>query len=232
MPQTMTPTTSPSNPVGNLPATLGDLRASKEFTEAYVSRSVKDELRANLIRRLQDQASAKNASLPSSPASSALTIRSCRRSSTPSSRARTSSCSACAARRRAASCARSPSCSIPLPPTSPDRRFATIPIAPSQVRTRPHRRARRGHAHRLDDTRRSLRRKARHAGCHRCRPDRRSRSHQGRALRLRSLERTHHALWPAAARQPRHLRCQRAARSRRQDPGRALQHHAGRRCAD
>ena len=46
---------------GNLPATFGDLRASKQFTEAYVSRSVKDELRANLIRRLQDQASAKNA---------------------------------------------------------------------------------------------------------------------------------------------------------------------------
>ncbi len=43
-----------------LPTTLGQLRASKEFTEARVSRSVKDELRANLIRRLQDQASAKN----------------------------------------------------------------------------------------------------------------------------------------------------------------------------
>src|SRR6185437_4718071 len=36
------------------------LRASKQFTETYVSRSVKDELRANLIRRLRDQASAKN----------------------------------------------------------------------------------------------------------------------------------------------------------------------------
>ncbi len=43
-----------------LPTTLGQLRAGKEFTEARVSRSVKDELRANLIRRLQDQASAKN----------------------------------------------------------------------------------------------------------------------------------------------------------------------------
>ena len=61
MPQTTTQTTSQSKMAGNLPATFGDLRASKQFTEAYVSRSVKDELRANLIRRLQDQASAKNA---------------------------------------------------------------------------------------------------------------------------------------------------------------------------
>jgi magnesium chelatase subunit I len=51
--------TTPSNPA--LAATLGELRASKEFTEAYVGRSVKDELRANLIRRLQDQAAAKHA---------------------------------------------------------------------------------------------------------------------------------------------------------------------------
>jgi magnesium chelatase subunit I len=50
--------TAPPHPA--LPTTLGELRASKEFTETYVSRSVKDELRANLIRRLRDQASAKN----------------------------------------------------------------------------------------------------------------------------------------------------------------------------
>src|ERR1700757_2717899 len=61
MPQTTTQTTSQSKMAGNLPATFGDLRASRQFTEAYVSRSVKDELRANLIRHLQDQASAKNA---------------------------------------------------------------------------------------------------------------------------------------------------------------------------
>jgi magnesium chelatase subunit I len=42
------------------PATLGALRASKEFSEAHVNRSVKDELRANLIRRLQEQASGKD----------------------------------------------------------------------------------------------------------------------------------------------------------------------------
>ena len=50
MPQTTTQTTSQSKMAGNLPATFGDLRASKQFTEAYVSRSVKDELRTNLIR--------------------------------------------------------------------------------------------------------------------------------------------------------------------------------------
>ncbi len=58
MPQTATSSRTAS--AAALPATLKDLRASKEFTEAYVSRSVKDELRANLIRRLQDQASGKN----------------------------------------------------------------------------------------------------------------------------------------------------------------------------
>src|SRR6201993_2101793 len=60
MPQTTTQTTSQSKMAATLPATFGDLRASKQFTEAYVSRSVKDELRANLIRHLQDQASARN----------------------------------------------------------------------------------------------------------------------------------------------------------------------------
>ena len=57
MPQTARPT---SRSTESLPATLGDLRASKEYTEARVNRSVKDELRANLIRRLQDQAATGN----------------------------------------------------------------------------------------------------------------------------------------------------------------------------
>ncbi|HEX6770564.1 MAG TPA: magnesium chelatase, partial [Acidobacteriaceae bacterium] len=61
MSQPMSP--SPTRiPTGALPATLGELRASKNFTEAYVSRSVKDEMRANLINRLQEQASGKNSS--------------------------------------------------------------------------------------------------------------------------------------------------------------------------
>jgi len=62
MPQTTTQTTSPSKAASNLPATLGELRASKDFPAGYVNRSVKDELRANLIRRLQHQASGKDAS--------------------------------------------------------------------------------------------------------------------------------------------------------------------------
>jgi magnesium chelatase subunit I len=60
MPQPTTPSRTANALPATLPATLHDLRASKQFTEAYVSRSVKDELRANLIRRLQDQSSGKN----------------------------------------------------------------------------------------------------------------------------------------------------------------------------
>ncbi len=41
-----------------LPATFGALRAHEEYTEARVSRGVKDELRSNLIRRLQQQRAA------------------------------------------------------------------------------------------------------------------------------------------------------------------------------
>ena len=55
MPQTI----SPSKTAVERPATLGALRGSREFTEGHVNRSVKDELRANLIRRLKDQAAAK-----------------------------------------------------------------------------------------------------------------------------------------------------------------------------
>jgi magnesium chelatase subunit I len=56
MPQTIPQSTT----AAERPATLGALRASKLFSEAYVCRSVKDELRGNLIRRLQEQASGKN----------------------------------------------------------------------------------------------------------------------------------------------------------------------------
>ena len=82
------------------------------------------------------------------------------------------------------------------------------------------------------DARRPLRGEAGHAGRDGGGPDWRSRPHQGRARRAGPLQRTDHALRPAAARQPRHLRHERAARSGRKDPGRAVQHHAGRRCAD
>jgi magnesium chelatase subunit I len=61
MPQPTSPSRTANALPASLPATFKELRASKQFTEAYVSRSVKDELRANLIRRLQDQSSGKNA---------------------------------------------------------------------------------------------------------------------------------------------------------------------------
>ena len=52
------------------------------------------------------------------------------------------------------------------------------------------------------------------------------------AGRAQPLRRADDALRAAAAREPRHLRDQRAARSRRQDPGRPVQHPAGRRRPD
>jgi magnesium chelatase subunit I len=55
---------------------------------------------------------------------------------------------------------------------------------------------------------------------------------QGGAVRSAALERDDDALRPAAAREPRHLRDQRAARSGRQDSGRSVQHPAGRRRPD
>ena len=78
----------------------------------------------------------------------------------------------------------------------------------------------------------ALRRKARDAGRDDRRHDRRHRSDQGREGRAAARQRAVDALRPAAARQPRHLRDQRAARPRRQDPGRPLQHPAGRRRPD
>ena len=52
------------------------------------------------------------------------------------------------------------------------------------------------------------------------------------ARRPRALRRAHDPLRHAAAREPRHLRAERAARSRRQGAGRPVQHHAGRRRPD
>src|ERR1044071_7069226 len=51
--------------------------------------------------------------------------------------------------------------------------------------------------------------------------------HFGSARRPRALGRAHDAFRAPAEGQPRHLRDQRAARPRGKDPGRAIQHHAG-----
>ena len=83
-------------------------------------------------------------------------------------------------------------------------------------------------ADRLARSRRALRREAGHARRDDRRHDRRPRSDQGGARRPPALRRADDALRPAAARQPRHLRDQRAARPRRQDPGRPVQHPPGR----
>ena len=86
-------------PAYPLPQSLGELRNNNQFSEAGIkTRNVKDELRSNLIARLQTHETM-------SPASSALKTQSSRRSSTPYFRGRPSFRSACAARPRAASSA-------------------------------------------------------------------------------------------------------------------------------
>ena len=87
-------------------------------------------------------------------------------------------------------------------------------------------------ADRLARPRRALRREAGDAGRDDCRHDRRPRSDQGGARRPAALRRADDALRAAAAGQPRHLRDQRAAGPRRQDPGRPVQHPPGRRRPD
>ena len=76
-----------------------------------------------------------------------------------------------------------------------------------------------------------LRREARHAGHHHRRPDRRGRPDQGGRGPL-PLRRADDPLRPAAAHEPRHLRHQRAARPGRAHPGRPAQHHGGARRPD
>ena len=168
-----------------------------------------------------------------SRASSATTTRSSRSSSTRSCRATTSSCSACAARRRAASCARSSTCSTSRSRSCPGCEIHDDPLAPLCAACRARvARGRRRPADRLAAARRALRREARDARRHDRRHGRRHRSDQGGAGGPAARRRADDALRPAAARQPRHLRHQRAARPRRQDPGRPVQHPAGRRRPD
>ncbi len=107
------------------------------------------------------------------------------------------------------------------------------PFAPISKYAREHAgRMRRCDAHRLAAARSALRREARDTRRHDRRPHRRRRSDQGGAWRPLAVRRADDALRSAAARQSRHLRHQRAARSERQSPGGPLQHHAGRRRPD
>ena len=219
----------PAASTQSLPQTLGELRKS-QYTPERVSRSVKDELRDNLITRLRTTASTKESLFPG--------IVGLRRHGRPADRQR----GALAPQLHSARLARPGKVSHSArvdhsarPIFTLRRRFRTArqPVRAAQpLLKEPDRRKRRRHSHRLDDADRSLHRKARHARRHRRRPHRRCRPHQSRALGPRARLRAHHALRPAAPRQPRHLRHQRGARPRRQNSGRALQHHAGRRRAD
>ena len=85
---------------------------------------------------------------------------------------------------------------------------------------------------RVAPARGALRRKTRDARRDDRRHARRHRSDQGGAQRAAAVRRAHDPLRAAAARQPRHLRHQRAARPRREDSGRPVQHPAGRRHPD
>ncbi|CAA9476484.1 MAG: Magnesium chelatase, subunit ChlI, partial [uncultured Solirubrobacteraceae bacterium] len=101
-----------------------------------------------------------------------------------------------------------------------------------QVRTPAAGGGRRGHADRVGRPRGPLRREAGDARRDDRRHHRRRRPDQGGARRTPAVRRADHPLRHAAARQPRHLRPQRAARPRRQGAGRPVQHHAGRRRPD
>jgi magnesium chelatase subunit I len=210
-----------------LPLTLGDLRTSSHFAEACLkTRSVKDELRRNLIARLRDSRAA------CSPASSALTTPSFRKSSTrfspaelhPARPARTGQ-KPHPARPHHLLDAHLPyiaGCEIRDNPTRPSASAAAI-WSPSS-----------GDATPIAWLTRDDRYVEKLAT-----PDVTVADLIGDLDPIKAArggqdfgQRTHHALRPAAPRQPRHLRHQRAARPRRKNPGRAVQHHAGRRCPD
>ena len=210
-----------------LPLTLGELRASQLFSESRLTRrSIKDEMRANLMARLK----ARETVFPGIVGFDDTVIPQIEN----------------------AILSRQNFILLGLRGQAKSRILRALTalldeklpyIAGCEIRDNPYqplckrcrelvRAARRCHSDRLPRSRRPLRGEAGHARRDRGRPHRRSRSHQGRARRRRSFERAHHALWPAAPRQSRHLRHQRAARSRRQNPGGAVQHHAGGRRPD
>ena len=201
----------------NKPSTVRELRQS-----GYRPKSVKQELRDNLITR-SPRASR------SCPASSATTTPSSRRSRTRSCPDRTSSSSASAGRRRRASRGSSWGCSTRRCPSSRAARSTTIrsaPICPA-CRARVDGRLR----GRVAAARPALRGEARDARHLHRGPHRRGRSDQGGRGPL-SLRRADDPLRAPAAHAPRDLRAERAARPRRAHPGRPAQHHGRARRAD
>ena len=124
---------------------------------------------------------------------------------------------------------------IPRSASSRGRRLRdprqSLPSAVPRV-PRTHRRRRRCDADRVAGARAALRGKAGHAGRDHRGHDRRRGPDQGRARRTKSFRRADDSLRPAAARESRDFRHQRAAGPRRENPGGPFQHHAGRRHSD
>ena len=204
------------------PQTLAELRAS-----GWRSRTVKEELRANLHRAAGDRRA------DPSRASSATRRRSSPRSRTRSSPDRTSSSSASAARPRRAWPALLVELLDEWLPVVARRRAQRRPVRAGQpVRPRgASRQAGDATPDRLAAARPALRREAGDARHHDRRPHRRGRPDQGRRGPL-PVGRADDPLRADPAREPRHLRDQRAARPRRADPGRPAQHPRGARRPD
>ena len=203
------------------PATLAELRAS-----GWQSRTVKEELRANLLARL----AADEEVLP--------TVLGYEETVAAGDRER----DPCRPRPGLPGRARPGEDAHGAPAGRPARRVAARssrggeinddPFAPVSPAARAIARARgRRDRHRLAAARPALRREAGHAGRLHRRPDRRGRPDQGGRGSL-PVRRADHPLRAHPAGQPRHLRHQRAARPDRADPGRPAQRDGGARRPD
>ena len=203
------------------PSTIAELRAS-----GWRSRTVKDELRANLIARL-----ASGDEILPSVVGYEETVLPAIENAILAGQDIVFLGERGQAKTRMARLARRPARRVAA--GRPRRRAQRRPVrARSAPAARAHRGARRRRdAHRLAAARPALRREARDARHHDRRPHRRGRPDQGRRGPL-PVRRADAPLRPHPARQPRHRRHQRAARPRRADPGGPAQHPRGARRPD
>ena len=201
---------------------LGELRAA-----GWRSRTVKDELRANLLARLAagDEVLPGRRRLRRTPSIPAIenAILAGQDLVFLGERGQAKTRMARAAG-RACSTSGCPSCAAASSTTTHSPRSAR---PPGRIVEREGDET----AHRLAAPRPPLRREAGHARHHDRRPHRRGRPDQGRRGSL-PVGRADAALRPDPARQPRDRRDQRAARPRRADPGRPAQHPRGARRPD
>ena len=213
-------TVDPLDAASPRPTTLADLRAS-----GWRPRTVKEELRANLLERLGSG----GAVFPG--------VVGLRGDGRPGDRERDPGRPRPRLPRRArpgqdADGAAAGRSARPVAAGRPRRRAQRRPVRADQPGRPRHRRARRRRDRdRLAAARPPLRREARDARHHDRRPDRRGRPDQGRRGPL-PVRRADPPLRPDPARQPRHRRDQRAARPGRADPGRPAQHPRGARRPD